>query len=791
MQSNFDDPFGEETLDLQKIIRKYLHLWPWFLLSLLLAIGAAWLHNAYKHNVYENSLTLLIFEEEPLLKLDENVASAFTRSGSRIQNEIGIINSRSLIAQTVSSLDFSVEYHLKQSFIDTEIYPNHYFTIEIDSIWPQPINVPIELTRSKTGEWQVSGRWEEALLYSFSAKQSPGHTGEADIQLKTTANQWVELPNLRFRIQENPAHIPSADMHFVVYFRDHNTLLSRYRSISVSEIPNSTMLRLSIQGNNASKNASFLNRHARNFLSRELARKNYRAQKTISFIEEQLHLVAQSLNHSETNLEDFRSSGQILNLDFQAQQSFTQLEHLRQQRSALTVKEKYYEYLDNYLNQAGNPESDLIAPSSLGVDDPLLSGLIVELMNLYTEKSEVMINSRRDNPFISNLESRIEITKNTVRESLKNIQQANMLAMTDLDERITDLTQKISTIPESQRHLFNIERQFTLHDDLYTFLQSKKSEIEITKAGFIPVHEIIDSSISNEAKLVSPKKRMTYYLSVFAGLLFPVLLIFLFEFFNDKVRSTEDIEKITSYPILGYISRNGIKTDIQKLISFDKQSIQAESFRSIRTNAQFVLPTDDKPVILITSTLLAEGKTFASLNLAAGYASMGKKTVLLSFDLRKPKLHKYLDKEMQTGLSNYLSSDIPPMDIIHEGPVEFLDIIYSGQVPPNPAELLNSPKINELFSYLKSIYDFILIDTPPVGMVADALLLTHHTNVILYLARHNSTPLKYLQHTLRNLKEKDLKNVNIILNDIPIPGRYSYYNAYGYQYGYFESEEKK
>jgi tyrosine-protein kinase Etk/Wzc len=279
-------------------------------------------------------------------------------------------------------------------------------------------------------------------------------------------------------------------------------------------------------------------------------------------------------------------------------------------------------------------------------------------------------------------------------------------------------------------------------------------------------------------------------MAIFAGLLIPVLLVFLFEFFNDRVRSSEDIEKITSFPILGYISRNGIKNENPRLISFGKHSLQAESFRSIRTNAQFILPPVEKPIILITSTLLEEGKTFASLNMAAGYASMGKKTVLLSFDMRKPKLHKYLETDISSGLSNFLSSGMEPSEVITSGPVEFLDIIYSGQIPPNPAELLNSPRMNELFDYLKLHYDYILLDTPPIGMVADALLLTKYSNVIIYLVRHNSTPTKYLQQTLRGLNDKNIKNVNIVLNDIPLPGRFSSYSAYGYQYGYFEKEEK-
>lgn len=783
---NFDDPFREETLDLQKTIRKHLHLWPWFALSLMIALGAAWLKNAYKQNIYENQLTLLIFDDNPLLELNQSAFSSVSVSDRRIQNEIGILTSRTLIRETIESLDFFVEYHLEGKFVDQELYPNPYFYIEIDSLWPQPLNVPLRISRSESGQWNINAQWKNASLYNFSHKEHMGRTGETSKKIVSNPGQWIELPYMRFRIGENPGNIPGPDQHFLVYFREINTLVSRYRGLNVSVVPNSTMLAISVRGKNRNKNEAFLNMHAQKFLRRELDKKNLRAQKTIDFIEQQLVLVSQSLYLSESHLEDFRTTEQVLNFDQEAQRTFARMEKLQQEKARLLIKDKYYQYLANYLTQVDEDGSDLIAPSSLGVDDPLLSNLIRELMNLYTERSELLINSRRENPFLTNLEGRIMHTKKTALESLKNIIRANNMAIADLDERIKTVNERINLIPESQRNLLNIERQFHLHETLYKLLQSKKSEIEIHKAGFTPVHEVVDPALASDGRIVSAQTRMTYYMGAFVGLLLPVLLIFLYEFFNDKIRTSEDIEKLDMYPFLGHIARNPQKE--KQLISYDSHSLVAESFRSLRTNTQFVLPPDDIPVIMITSTLLGEGKTFVSLNMAAGYASLRKKVILLSFDLRKPKLHKYLDMGSDKGLSNYLSSEMTPPEIICKSPVPHMDIIFSGQIPPNPAELLNSPKVASLFQHLKNHYDYILVDTPPAGMVADSLLLIRHVNVVIYLIRHNTTPFKYLQHTLRNLKQKEIKNLNLVINDMPPPGRFSYYGSYGYQYGYFEKK---
>jgi tyrosine-protein kinase Etk/Wzc len=782
---NYNPSQDDDSIDLKKLIRRFLFMWPWFIVSLVLTLTFAKIYTVFTTETYQNTLTLLIFEEEPLLKLDNNITPAFSFPNIKMQNEIGILKSRTLTHKTLSSLDFAVEYYSSGSMTNRELYPNLWFRIEFDSIWPQAVNVPFHLFRNENGSWTISARWKTAELYSFTSQNQVGLSDEFSFRQDIEPGQWLKLPHARFRIEENAANLPDDKQQFIFYFRDINTLIERYQELAVNEIRNSSMLKLTLKGSNRTKNANFLNMHAHNFLRRELDKKNYRAQKTIDFIEEQLAIVARSLTHSESSLEYFRSAGQILDLDFQTQRSFTSLEQMQEERTRLTVKDRYYQYLQNYLEQINESGKDLIAPSSLGVDDPLLSDLIVDLMKLYTERSELLINSRRDNPILTNVEGRINNNKKTIRESLKNVMQANQMAMNDLDERINALTTRISAIPESQKHLFNFERQFNLHDNLFTFLQNKKSEIEITKSGFIPVHEIIDPAQTVEGEIVAPKTAIIYAMALFIGLLIPMTLILIYDFFNDKVRSSEDIENISSYPLLGYIATNGDKT--RQLVNFSVPSLVAESFRSIRTNTSFITPPDQKPVLLITSTLLEEGKTFTSINLAASYAGMGKKTLLLSFDLRKPKLQSYMGIESESGISNFLSSLIKPEEIINPGPIENLYLGFSGKIPPNPAELLSSSRMNLLFDYARENFDVLVVDSPPVGMVSDALLLLKYSNTILYIVRQGKTPMKYLQHSLRGLKDKDVKNINLVINDVP--ARVGYYNAYAYPYGYFEKDK--
>ncbi|MFW6350856.1 MAG: polysaccharide biosynthesis tyrosine autokinase [Bacteroidota bacterium] len=793
MQTTYDPvAFNEESLDLEKIIKKYIRFWPWILSGLIIALVVGHFLVERKPRVYENRLTLLIHESsEPLLNLggQTSITSGFKYGGSQINNQIEILTSRTLTQNTLKSLDFGIEYYRLGSFSNQEVYPNPYFTIEMDSLWPQSVNVPFTVIRSDDNKWRITADWENASLYSYARQSFTGQASDKDIDMIVKPGQWIETTSFRFRIRENPENILPSGQEFIFVFRDLNTLTRKFSGLRAQSVDNTSIVRLSMRSGSTKKNERFLNLHAQNFLNRELEKKNERAQKTIDFIEEQLEIVSQSLMVSETTLDTYRSTEQIINFDFEAQRVFSRMEGYQKQKAELLAREKYYQYLQNYLTQSGEDGSDLVPPSSLGVSDPLLSTIIDELIKLYTQRSELLINYKEDNPILNNVNLRIINAKNTALESLKNVISQNNVAIEDVDEQIETISAKISTLPESQRNLFTMERQFQLYNELFVFLQNKKVELEITKSGFTPIHDIVDPSLAAEGSLISPQRKRTLTIAGFMGLAIPIFLLFLNDFFNNKVRSSEDLEKLKLFPYIGIISRNNQKDN--QIVPYDKYSVLAESFRSLRTNVQFLLPHGKKPVIMVTSTLLEEGKTFISLNLAAGFANMGKKVLILSFDLRKPKLHKYLDTELPKGLTNYLISDIQPREIIHKSSIKDLDIIFSGQVPPNPAELIGSPKVKELFDFAEKEYDYVIVDTPPVGMVSDGLLLVEHCNSIIYVVRHNKTPLKYLQHTLKGMKEKEIHNINILLNDVPPPGKFSNYSEYTYQYSYYDSKSKK
>lgn len=776
----------EEKLGLKELLYQYLHWWPGFVVSLGIAVVLAYFVLKFSPPVFQNHVILLIHEEDPMMRLENQMfLPSLSLSSQKLQNEKGILNSRTLIHSTLRNLDFGVEYYEPDAFYSRELYPFKGFQVELDSVWPQAVNVAYSIELLTPGQWLVKARWKEADLFSFSQELFLGKSHAVRFEEIVEDGQWVEHPAFRFRVVHNPLNVSIHENKPIkVVFRDIYSLIRQYQQIEVLEQRNSSILKLSIKGRNKRKNADFLNSHANNFLHRDYSKKDRKAQETINFIDKQLLEVSYRLNQSESHLETFRSQAQILNLDYQANHFFGNLDALEDDKAKLLIKEKYYQYLGKYLETHMADDSDLLAPSSLGIDDPLLSGLIGELMKLNAERADLQINARRENPYLSNVQARILNARNTIQESLLNVRKANQLAIEELDLRIAQASERVSQMPESQRLLINMERQFKLDDAVYTFLQTKKSEIQIAKAGLSPVNEIIDAASMADAQLVAPNKKIVLGLAVILGLAFPVFLITVLEFFNDKVSATEDVTRVTNFPLLGYIARN--KERNEGVVSFSSASVLAESFRSLRTNMQFVAPTEKKPVILITSTLLGEGKTFCSINIAASYAKMGKKTVLLAFDLRKPKLHAYLGLPLGKGISNFLSSELNPAEIINYAAIPNLDIVLSGQIPPNPQELIASSRTAKLFEFMQEQYDVIVVDSPPVGMVTDALLLVSYVNVILFVVRHKQTPKKYLANILDTLRAKEIANVNLILNDVPPPARYGKYQAYSYQYGYHE-----
>jgi capsular exopolysaccharide synthesis family protein len=504
---------------------------------------------------------------------------------------------------------------------------------------------------------------------------------------------------------------------------------------------------------------------------------------TIDYIEKQLNEISDSLNQSEDNLQKFRSSNQLLNVTEQANGISTQYINLQNQLAELVSRKKYYDYVSGYLSRNDN-FSSMIVPSSIGIQDQLLNSLMSELIAAQAQQSNLIKNNQEKNPLVQKLGIQIENIKKTISENISAAARTTGISIDEMNKRIKKTENEISRLPATQRQLGNIERKYRLNDAIYNYMLEKRAEAKITKASNLPDDIIIEPAKMVGFGPVSPNKRLNYMIALFLGLAVPFGYLMIRYALNNKVETQDDIERLTVVPVLGKILHNKYKT-ANVMFEFPKSNI-AESYRALRTNLDFYVRGGQKKVIMVTSSMEGEGKSFIALNIAMSYAQLGRKTILLDFDMRKPKIYFNEQAEAKEGLSSYLINSANLEDIIIKSPHDNLDYILSGVLPPNPTELMALDITEKLIAQLKNDYDCIVMDTTPLAQVTDAYLLINYAEVKVMVARYNYTIKKVFSLVMKDLSQKKVDHVCIVLND----NRFNR-DQYGYGYGYNKTEKRK
>lgn len=776
--------FEEESIDLKAYIFRLLRFWYIFPVTFVLGMIISFFYIKTSSPVYRVGTSILIKDEKSLMDPGAIIQSAVSPFSSmaeyKLRNEIEILSSYHLTERTIKELDFAVSYFEKDNYRVNELYHNSPFIIEFDSLHVQIAEVNINLQKLKNGEYHIWAESEECHTYLYYTDEGQNDILNFELNDTIPKNGIYNTQNFKFKIKE--INSLNSDVNYIFRFRTLSSLTEEYKAIQVEDVKYSSVVKLYYDGTNVDKANKFLSKLIDVYLNRGVEKKNTIAINTIGFIDSQIKMIGDSLRSAERQLENYRSSQQVMNIDFQSQQAYQNLENLQNQKAELILRQKYYTYLQEYLTD-DKEFQDIIAPSSMGVDDPLLNNLIIELTRLYSEKVDIMVNSKKDNPYLESVKMKIENQKNTLLENIMNSIDRSKISLNDIDDRVDKITMQVQTLPETQRQLFTYEREFQLQDALYTFLLKKKSELQIAKASNFPENEIIDYPKLIKPDPISPNKKVILLIGMIIGLGLPVCCILLYDYFNDRIVDISDVERIIDKPILGNIIHS--KENDPLVVHNSPNSIIAESFRSLRTNFQYVLGDISNPVIMVTSTMMQEGKSFVSLNLASSFALYNKKVVLLSFDLRRPSVSKLMNLYNEFGLSAYLSGNCKLDQIIFDTEIPNLSLIPTGPVPPNPSELIASAKTNILFEELKKQFDYIIIDTPPVGIVSDALLLEKYADKSVFIVRHNYSRKKMMSNLFSSLEKKNVNNINIVINDINVKNRsYSYNYGYGYGYSY-------
>lgn len=790
----------EETIDLKALILKYYQYWYYFLLSILFCGFIAFLSNRYTIPEYSVSTTLLIRDDNNTQLGAENLLEGLELfSGKKnLKNEVVILNSYSITERVIDELDLGITYYQHSLLQTHEMFESSPFTVDIDSSNNQLTDNKFSIKILDKNSFNLSIVAEDQFPYDLITEKF-NKTILANLDITETYQFGELIINDFFSFTINKSILFNLDK-LLNNNKTYSFKLSRIdklahnliNKITINPINKETsVLKLSIRDKNPKKNINILNKITEIYIRSGLDEKNIMAINTIDFIDEQLTMVQDSLKLIENKLEAFRVKNPNLEIiETQDFGTYFQKQKLDNTLSEQSVNIKYYQSLLAYLKDENNANS-IVSPTSMGISNPELNGLINQLLKLYGEEGELRLTTTKKNPTYKTIVSQIVHTKNTIIENVNNLIASASIYEEELKNRITSFNNKINKLPEAQKKYLILKRQYEYNEKTSVYLQQKRYEASLAKAGTESDHKVIDPARLDSAIPVKPRKKLAYFIAILIGLFIPIGFISLRDFFSDTIYDKSDLKNVTKIPVLGLVGHSDNPTNL--VVAKATKSIIAETFRALRTNIQYLSADKKKKVITITSSIGGEGKTFTAMNLAAIFALAGHKTILVGGDLRKPKLHEDFQVDTSKGLSSYLINKSELSDVIIETEIENLHVIASGPTPPNPAELLDSPKMKGLITTLNKTYDYVIIDTPPIGLVTDGVILMQHADVNLYIVRHSYSKRTALGIINNLYSQKQVENVHLIINDCTHSSSgYGYGYGYGYGasgYGYYENED--
>ncbi|HRH65661.1 MAG TPA: polysaccharide biosynthesis tyrosine autokinase, partial [Bacteroidia bacterium] len=454
------------------------------------------------------------------------------------------------------------------------------------------------------------------------------------------------------------------------------------------------------------------------------------------------------------------------------------------------IELKSLDYLYTYV--ANNKDVEELAPSSLGNPDPLLIDLITKLKELQSKRKSLAYgSSNRQSPAIKIIDQQIEQTKKALVENINNLRNITKVNLTSINSELVRYEGSIRKIPNIERELLGIQRNFSVNENIYLYLLQKKAETGIAKATAVSDNKVLDAASINDIPVI-PNTKAVLIITLMLALIVPIILIILQGYIKNTISNKEDIEKMSKIPVIGVVGHHN--TGERLVVSSKPKSSITEAFRSIRANLMFFGLADQHKIVLITSSVGGEGKSFSSLNLAAVLSLQNHRVIIIGMDLRKPQLVQDLGIRNDIGVSNYLIGKVKLEEVIQHTSIENLDIIPSGPVPPNPAELLAKKETHKLLDELREKYDYIIIDTPPVGIVSDAMMLMNLADINIFILRENYSKKEYMKTINEYYTQGKIKNLCVLLNDAGTNHRYGYGYGYSYGYhgyGYYDEEQRK
>ena len=798
----------EENIDVKELLFKYLIHWPWFVGAVVACLIAAWVYLYTSTPVYNISATVLIKDDKKggsagmLSGLESLGLDGMVSSSQNIDNEIEVLRSKTIVKEVVEDLGLYISYTDEDEFPSRNMYKTSPVQVSLTPQEADLLEEPmiVEMTLQPQGSIDVNveiGDDEYQKHFEKLPAVFPTHKGtlaffQTPDSILPSKKASEEIVGVERTVRNITATI-NKPLAVAKGYCGNMTIEPTSKTTSVAVI--------SLKNSNVQRGKDFINKLLEMYNINTNNDKNEVAQKTAEFINERISIISKELGSTEKDLESFKRGAGITDLTSDAQIALTGSAEYEKKRVENQTQINLLQDLQKYMQNEGYE----VLPSNIGLQDVNLAAAINRYNEVLVERKRLLRTSTENNPTIINLDTSISAMKENVQVSLDRVLRGLFITKADLDREANRYSRRISEAPGQEREFVSIARQQEIKAGLYLMLLQKREENAITLAATANNAKIIDDAIADDAP-VSPKGKMIYLVALVLGVGIPVGVIYLLELTKFKIEGRSDVEKLTSVPIVGDIPLTDEKQGA--IAVFENQNnLMSETFRNIRTNLQFMLE-NDKKVILVTSTVSGEGKSFISANLAISLSLLGKKVVIVGLDIRKPGLNKVFNiPRKEVGITQYLANpEKNLMDLVQLSDVsKNLYILPGGTVPPNPTELLARDGLDKAIETLKKNFDYVILDTAPVGMVTDTLLIGRVADLSVYVCRADYTHKN--EYTLINelAENNKLPNLCTVINGLDLKRRkygyyygygkygkyYGYGKRYGYGYGYGEQSHAK
>lgn len=789
---NFIDNSKESISDIKKYIFRVFANWKWFLITIPIALAYAYYVNISTQRIYGLHSTIAIKEKQnPLFSTGTNIAFNWGGVSDKVESIRRIVSSRSHNEQVVKELQYYIQYLRDGRFRTEDAYGETPFVVRLEHDKFQLLNTIIKIDFIDAINYKLTidfGKVNTREVINYNQEKTHVYDVVEPVFIQNhQLDKPLNLPFLNITLESLKGFGDISGKSFMVSFKSVNDAVKQYNNVRANSITNTSLLSVTSMGPNKKRLVDYINKTVEVLVDNQLLQKTNYAHQTLKFIDKQFKNTQDSLRLIEEDIGDYKESKDIYNLSVEGSQIFSETTGLDKEQVVFVERLEYYKNLENYINSSQNYTS-IPAPAIIDIEDASISSKITTLTKLSVEKEKLQNEVTDNHPTLVALNQEVETAKNVLLENVSSIKSVIELSLRNSKRRLNNYNYQLRKLPKKEQGLLSYQRKYAMTEANFKYLLQKRYEADIAIAASVSDITVLDKAKDTGQVSTKPRKEFNYMVALLLGIILPLFVIVAFEVLDTKIQTVEEIEKLSPIPLLGVVGKNTAVNNLA--VALKPKSSVAEAFRALRSNIHFLFDRNkigETKTVVVTSSISGEGKTFVSINMATVFALSGKKTILVGLDLRKPKIFDDFNLDNDIGVVNYLIGQKTKDEVIQKTHIENLDFIAAGPIPPNPSELLLSNATEEMINYLKEKYDYIILDTPPVGLVADAFELLKFADATLYIARQNFTHKGMFKMINDKYKKGELPKMSIVLNDFKMKSKYGY--GYGYGQGYEEDDE--